>query len=93
MSDGHGAVCPDTRELVTSNVTAVTSNVTAVTSVTRDVTRGTSVTNMTTVEELSRVHTSQSLPDLGHPFTIVSAIHLISGIFFLCIGEIIDNIC
>ena len=83
MSEGHGAVCPDTRELVTSNVTAVTSDVTRVTSVT-------SVTNLTVVEELSRVHASQTLPDLGHPFTIVSAIHLISGIFFLCIGEKID---
>ena len=90
MSDGHGAVCPDTSDLVTSNVTAVTSDVTRVTS---DVTSSvTSVTNITTVEELSRVHTSQTLPDLGHPFTIVSAIHLISGIFFLCIGEKIDNI-
>ena len=88
MSEGHGAVCPDTRELVTSNVTAVTSDVTRVTS---DVTSSvTSVTNLTAVEELSSVHSSQTLPDLGHPFTIVSAIHLISGIFFLCIGEIID---
>ena len=86
MSEGHGAVCPDTSDLVTSNVTAVTSDVTRVTS---DVTN---VTNMTAVEELSRVHASQTLPDLGHPFTIVSAIHLISGIFFLCIGEKIDNI-
>ena len=82
MSEGHGAVCPDTSDLVTSNVTAVTSGVTRVTS----------VTNITAVEELSRVHSSQTLPDLGHPFTIVSAIHLISGIFFLCIGQIIDNI-
>ena len=56
------------------------------------VTSVTSVTNMTGVEELSSVHASQTLPDLGHPFTIVSAIHLISGIFFLCIGEIIDHI-
>ena len=85
MSEGHGAVCPDTSDLVTSNVTAVTSDVTRVTSVT-------SVTNLTAVEELSRVHASQTLPDLGHPFTIVSAIHLISGIFFLCIGDNIDNI-
>ena len=79
MSEGHGAVCPDTSDLVTSNVTAVTSDVT-------------NVTNLTGVEELSRVHASQTLPDLGHPFTIVSAIHLISGIFFLCIGDNIDNI-
>ena len=82
MSEGHGAVGPDTSDLVTSNVTAVTS----------DVTRVTSVTNLTAVEELSSVHASQTLPDLGHPFTIVSAIHLISGIFFLCIGQKIDNI-
>ena len=29
----------------------------------------------------------QTLPELGHPFTIVSAIHLVSGIVFLCVGE------
>ena len=77
-------MCPDTSDLVTSNVTAVTSDVTS--SVTN------SVTNVTAAEELSSVHSSQTLPELGHPFTIVSAIHLISGIFFLCIGDIIDNI-
>ena len=76
-------MCPDTSDLVTSNVTAVTSVTSSVTN---------SVTNVTAVEELSSVHSSQTLPELGHPFTIVSAIHLISGIFFLCIGDIIDNI-
>ena len=76
-------MCPDTSDLVTTNVTAVTSVTSSVTS---------SVTNITAAEELSSVHTSQTLPELGHPFTIVSAIHLISGIFFLCIGDIIDNI-
>ena len=92
VTDGHGALCPDTREIVTSNVTTVTSNVTTVTRVTSVTTVPSNVTNLTAVEELSSVHSSQTLPDLGHPFTIVSAIHLISGIFFLCIGDNIDKI-
>ena len=78
-------MCPDTSDLVTSNVTAVTSNMTSsVTTVTSNVS---SVINLTAVEELSSVHSNQTLPELGHPFTIVSAIHLVSGIVFLCVGE------